>query len=1110
MSDVDGTIADFHNDTRDIFDLASSSSELEEEGEADSENENELLADSQNSLSTLELSELDSQEMDSAELTRYCCSGFDECIRETERALHTVLGRALHSDGGVSLKDTIERIELKMTLSDNYTDKATFVKDNEARSRQRDRLIRGCRQRAIDYALEVPTDCAPFIARLRKSPSNLPPRASDVNVLHSRLMLWYFASCDCYGKHLIARRKYSEAVAKYTQCIRDKLRHYASVHASVVLHWKCFCLCNLAFALRKLKTAEATKDAKQRYEESLLVLDKLQRAIGTLSVAKHKSLAKSVLNNDDINQQRAYARLELGHTLSELGRRDHAIESYAKAAQLAGAFMDLIDIEFKAHWSTALVLYEQKEFRRAVHVLQTDCRRTITSCLLRFGTVEFRIKEFDVERYAAESLMSLREFKCARAAAKRMMRIASQHLSKHTKYVRVAKQMVAECQNKRKCHQQIISIERSASSNSAQSLFQALRRHYALCSWRSIVDHRAQCLSLFRQWRTAQGADTRSRAVLVALMLGRALKEQHRHDDALDVLQKAFDVRGVDAGDLNMARIAREMCQAMERKNVPRQKRLAIMLRGSSYVRVANAKQHNDNILTFKISFLQNTLRLYTAKHDTPQIQQIRRNLKLLREQHARRNPQTVSHRHRRRDYRPRQYRRQQQSSKPQIESCAFGIESHNSNDAQRRRRQRAMSRQYQNYQTIAASKRARLSRNVQNQQRTDLAKRYAGLNAQCSAASLRSAIRDIERILNGEASDIVRRELSNLRLLYVEHLSVAALREERTEQRRTRTELNPQRIVDGHANAQRMRIGKNNVIGVTEEPFEWLFRDRTRAKQWTPFAVAEAQEIEGAFQNGDSSVFVLRRGAANASFKVNLNVLGAFKTMTVNGSKSYVQRRVMPGALSMGKVRGWSAMWMRDAAHSSLRRFALNAHSQATRVEYSAVCALLRNRGLGGALEVHRVERVQNTAIQTRFLNSQIGSSQLRLLFHGTRASVVDGIVDEGTDFRLHGENGTRFGYGSYFAVYASYAAQFANEAEVDARIGRSVRYLFLCAVKVGEFCEGREHLRRPPKREDGRGMYDSVVDDVEVPSVFVTFDNAQALPMYLITFSFDAAGQG
>ena len=79
-------------------------------------------------------------------------------------------------------------------------------------------------------------------------------------------------------------------------------------------------------------------------------------------------------------------------------------------------------------------------------------------------------------------------------------------------------------------------------------------------------------------------------------------------------------------------------------------------------------------------------------------------------------------------------------------------------------------------------------------------------------------------------------------------------------------------------------------------------------------------------------------------------------------------------------------------------------------------------------------------------------------------------------------------------------------DESQVDSSIGRLVKYMFVCAVKCGEYTLGSKLLRRPPKKPNGQnGLYDSVVDHVENPSIFVTFDNSQSLPLYLITFTFD-----
>eukprot|EP00483_Globobulimina_turgida_P004428 UN04437 len=162
----------------------------------------------------------------------------------------------------------------------------------------------------------------------------------------------------------------------------------------------------------------------------------------------------------------------------------------------------------------------------------------------------------------------------------------------------------------------------------------------------------------------------------------------------------------------------------------------------------------------------------------------------------------------------------------------------------------------------------------------------------------------------------------------------------------------------------------------------------------------------------------------------------------------------------------------------------------------------------MSGGAEIHRIERIQNITNQQRYNNCLLGNDNQLLLFHGTRPLNVNGIINEGTDFRLHGDNGTKYGNGSYFAVYASYAASFSKQSQVDTTIGRMVKYMFLCAVKAGSFCKGSSGLRRPPKirpNDNDSNSYDSVVDDVDKPSMFVTFDNAQSLPLYLITFTFD-----
>jgi hypothetical protein len=64
---------------------------------------------------------------------------------------------------------------------------------------------------------------------------------------------------------------------------------------------------------------------------------------------------------------------------------------------------------------------------------------------------------------------------------------------------------------------------------------------------------------------------------------------------------------------------------------------------------------------------------------------------------------------------------------------------------------------------------------------------------------------------------------------------------------------------------------------------------------------------------------------------------------------------------------------------------------------------------------------------------------------------------------------------------------------------------FMYVAKVLVGMSVKGNPKMRVLPKRNDPRNpelFYDSAVDDTEKPSIFVTFDDHQCYPEYLITF--------
>ena len=112
------------------------------------------------------------------------------------------------------------------------------------------------------------------------------------------------------------------------------------------------------------------------------------------------------------------------------------------------------------------------------------------------------------------------------------------------------------------------------------------------------------------------------------------------------------------------------------------------------------------------------------------------------------------------------------------------------------------------------------------------------------------------------------------------------------------------------------------------------------------------------------------------------------------------------------------------------------------------------------------------------------------KLLFHGAREEFLDVICRQGLDWRLSGSSyGTLYGKGSYLARDASYSVCYAQTK------------MLLVRVLVGEFAAGAKTYTRPPHKAD-LTLYDSCVDNVKDPKIYVVFDQQQSYPEYVITF--------
>jgi poly [ADP-ribose] polymerase 7/11/12/13 len=92
----------------------------------------------------------------------------------------------------------------------------------------------------------------------------------------------------------------------------------------------------------------------------------------------------------------------------------------------------------------------------------------------------------------------------------------------------------------------------------------------------------------------------------------------------------------------------------------------------------------------------------------------------------------------------------------------------------------------------------------------------------------------------------------------------------------------------------------------------------------------------------------------------------------------------------------------------------------------------------------------------------------------------------------------GTQYGKGCYFAVDSSYSDSYAENG--------TNKSMFVAKILPGEYVCGKSSYRRPPRKDESdlsSDLYDSCVDNVWNPTIFVIFDNNQIYPEFLIRYT-------
>ncbi|KAK7109795.1 protein mono-ADP-ribosyltransferase PARP14-like isoform X1 [Littorina saxatilis] len=174
--------------------------------------------------------------------------------------------------------------------------------------------------------------------------------------------------------------------------------------------------------------------------------------------------------------------------------------------------------------------------------------------------------------------------------------------------------------------------------------------------------------------------------------------------------------------------------------------------------------------------------------------------------------------------------------------------------------------------------------------------------------------------------------------------------------------------------------------------------------------------------------------------------------------------------------------------------------------VEYQRVKQDIMATIANSSINIVSVDRIQNVMLYQQYqakkthMDKQNGPGfpNERTLWHGTSPDAIHNINNHGFNRSYCGKNATAYGKGVYFATKSSYSTD-CRYSPPDSS-GR--RFLYQCQVLVGHPTLGSSDMRFLPPRSD-HVVCDSATNNLQSPDMYVIFNDTQAYPQYLITFT-------
>ncbi|XP_029400588.1 protein mono-ADP-ribosyltransferase PARP14 isoform X2 [Mus pahari] len=289
---------------------------------------------------------------------------------------------------------------------------------------------------------------------------------------------------------------------------------------------------------------------------------------------------------------------------------------------------------------------------------------------------------------------------------------------------------------------------------------------------------------------------------------------------------------------------------------------------------------------------------------------------------------------------------------------------------------------------------------------------------------------------------------------------------------------------IEGMIKSIRLAKEKENQADYVSTFVEWQYIDNNITQCFDKIA---NMQLEDAWKAKQKKVVVKIH---SQDFTVDLST----NTATAPQGQTFTVQRLLKAEAEI--PANWS-----DMKQNKL----LLVNLQTSDPEYTKVASAFRQTC--SSFFIEKIERIQNPALWRRYqaykkiMDEKNGNVRNeKHLFHGTEASSLPQLNNNGFNRSYAGKNATAYGKGTYFAVNALYSAS-DTYSRPDAN-GR--KHMYYVRVLTGNYTNGNSSLIVPPSRDpqNATDLYDTVTDNDKNPSIFVVFYDNQAYPEYLITF--------